>query len=327
MQTSIQVEHLTKKYGANTVLNDISFTLNPGEFICLLGPSGCGKSTLLRMISGLDAPTSGRIYFNGKDVTALPAAKRNFGIVFQSYALFPNLTAEENVAYSLKNRHMKKEKIRETVAYYLDMVGLSDAGKRYPSQLSGGEQQRIALARALTVNPDFLLLDEPLSALDAKVRAKLRREICRIQKKLGITTIMVTHDQQEAMTMADRIIVMDKARLMQDGTPEEIYNHPNCRFVADFIGDVNFYQKDEEIEAIRPENIQFSMNPAGKDLQAVLTGIEFHGNFYRICAKPEGMAEEMFVDVPVSRLRDMKLKIGSRIYLDFPQLNVLHFAG
>ncbi|MCF0217003.1 MAG: ATP-binding cassette domain-containing protein [Fibrobacteraceae bacterium] len=325
MQTSIRVEHISKNYGNRCALNDINFTLNAGEFICLLGPSGCGKSTLLRLIAGLDTPTKGKIFFNEKEVTHLPASKRNFGIVFQSYALFPNLTAYENVAYGLRNRRMKKKEIDEKVCYYLDMVGLLDAGKQYPAQLSGGQQQRIALARALTVQPDFLLLDEPLSALDAKVRVKLRQEICRIQRELGITTIMVTHDQKEAMTMADRIIVMDKARLMQEGTPQEIYNNPNSHFVADFIGAINFYKENGITEAIRPECIEINTEPKG--IQAVLSNIEFQGNICRLSTKPKQkeIAEEIFIDIPSNNLFKMDVSVGSLVYLNFPRQHILNF--
>ena len=327
MQTSIRVEHVTKQYGAQTVLNDISFSLAPGEMICLLGPSGCGKSTLLRMIAGLDTPTEGKIYLNERDVTALPASRRNFGIVFQSYALFPNLTAFENVAYGLKNRRMKKAEVERTASHYLEMVGLAEAGERYPAQLSGGEQQRVALARALTMSPDFLLLDEPLSALDAKVRIKLRREIRHIQQELGLTTIMVTHDQEEAMTMADRIIVMDRARLMQEGTPREIYDHPNSRFVADFIGAINFFERDGDLRAIRPECVRLNTQARGES--AVLTGIEFRGNFCRVSARAEQLSQsaELFVDVPARRVTDLGLQVGTLVYLDFPEPQVLHFAG
>ena len=215
MSTEISVKDISKKYGNTEVLSDINLDIKKGEFVCLLGPSGCGKSTLLRLIAGLDAPTTGKVFLGGKDATNLPASKRNFGIVFQSYALFPNLSAFENIAYGLRNKKLSTLQINERVDYLFDMIHLTDAKSRFPAQLSGGEQQRVALGRALAVDPDFLLLDEPLSALDAKVRLKLRRQICKIQKELKLTTIMVTHDQDEALTMADRIIVMNRAMIMQ----------------------------------------------------------------------------------------------------------------
>ncbi|MDY4202855.1 MAG: ATP-binding cassette domain-containing protein [Schaedlerella sp.] len=327
MNTAIRLEHVTKQYGRQVVLDDISFNLYEGEFVCLLGPSGCGKSTLLRLIAGLDEPTSGNIYLNEKDVTNVPSSKRNFGIVFQSYVLFPNLTAFENVAYGLRNRKMKKDEIRETVMCYLDMVNLKSASNRYPAQLSGGEQQRVALARAIAVKPDFLLLDEPLSALDAKVRVKLRQEIRRIQKELKLTTIMVTHDQEEAMTMADRIVVMDRAKLIQEGNSWEIYHHPANKFVADFIGAINFWNDGKGIQAIRPEYINVDRTMG--ESQAVLTNIEFRGNYCRLSAIAEALNKdgELLIDISAERVSDMNLQVGTPVYLSFPQKQVLHFEG
>ncbi len=215
-------------------------TINEGEFVCFLGPSGCGKTTLLRAIAGLDPQTSGTIHQAGRDISALPPSQRDFGIVFQSYALFPNLTVAKNVGYGLENRKMKRADIDKRVAELLATVGLSDQAAKYPSQLSGGQQQRVALARALATSPGLLLLDEPLSALDAKVRVHLRKEIKDLQNRLNVTTIMVTHDQEEALTMADRIVVMKSGLIEQVGTPAEIYGEPVNRFVADFIGTMNF---------------------------------------------------------------------------------------
>lgn len=240
MSASLKISNVSKVFDKNVALNNVSLDIQAGEFVCLLGPSGCGKSTLLRLIAGLDHPSSGRIFIGERDVTNLPPSRRNFGIMFQSYALFPNLTAFENVAYGLRNKKIRTKDIEERVNRLFDMIKLSHAKNRLPSQMSGGEQQRVALARALATEPDFLLLDEPLSALDAKVRLSLRKEICNIQKALKLTTIMVTHDQDEALTMGDRIIVMNKAVVMQSGTPEEIYEKPKNPFVADFIGSINF---------------------------------------------------------------------------------------
>ncbi len=326
---SIKTEGLTKAYDGHTVLDNINLQINPGEFVCLLGPSGCGKSTLLRLIAGLDKPTKGKVFLDDRDITNLPCSKRNFGIVFQSYALFPNLSAYDNVTYGLKNRRMTKRQIEETANKYLEMVGLSGAKKRFPSQLSGGEQQRVALARALTIEPDFLLLDEPLSALDAKVRVKLRHEICSIQRELGITTIMVTHDQEEALTMADKIVVMDKAKLMQSGTPEEIYDHPQSRFVADFIGAINFYENEGETKAIRPEKIVINSLPGADSSEAVLTDIEFRGNFCRLSARSDAISKEheFYIDLPTQRVRELKLCVGAPAFVNMPEAEVLHFGG
>ena len=210
-----------------------------GELVCFLGPSGCGKTTLLRIIAGLERQTAGRIVQNGRDISALPPSARDYGIVFQSYALFPNLTVAGNVGYGLVNRRMSRAEIQNRVFELLKLVGLPGSEAKYPSQLSGGQQQRVALARALATSPGLLLLDEPLSALDAIERLRLRGEIRSLQKKVGVTTIMVTHDQEEALSMADRVVVMSKGAIEQIGTPREIYEQPATPFVADFVGRVN----------------------------------------------------------------------------------------
>ncbi|MCL2755407.1 MAG: ATP-binding cassette domain-containing protein, partial [Oscillospiraceae bacterium] len=222
----LQVKNIVKTFEKNTVLNDVSADIDKAEFICILGPSGCGKTTLLRIIAGLEAPTSGQIIIDGRDSTFLPPAKRNFGIVFQSYALFPNMTVLGNIMFGLhqKKKIMTKSEMHDKALESLKMVDLHEHQNKYPRQLSGGMQQRTALARAIALSPAFLLLDEPLSALDAKVRTKLRTEIRSIQKELNITAIMVTHDQEEALTMAERIIVMNNSFVEQNGTHREIYD-------------------------------------------------------------------------------------------------------
>lgn len=235
----LQISGLWKAFGEFLALKDISLTIEESEFVCFLGPSGCGKTTLLRAIAGLDLQTSGEIIQAGQDISLLPPAERDFGIVFQSYALFPNLTIEKNIAFGLENAGLAKSAIAARVTELLELVGLPDQGKKYPAQLSGGQQQRIALARAIAMSPGLLLLDEPLSALDAKVRVHLRHEVKDLQRKLGITTVMVTHDQEEALSMADRIVVMNHGVIEQIGSPTEIYREPETLFVADFIGEMN----------------------------------------------------------------------------------------
>jgi|UniRef100_UPI000D35A0AC iron(III) transport system ATP-binding protein len=236
---ALEIVGVRKDFETFSALRDIHLRVNAGEMLCFLGPSGCGKTTLLRIIAGLETQTSGQILQNGKDVSWLPPDRRDYGIVFQSYALFPNLSIADNVGYGLVNSRARKAEIQARVDELLKLVGLPTSGHKYPSQLSGGQQQRVALARALATRPGLLLLDEPLSALDALERIRLRGEIRRLQKQVGITTIMVTHDQEEALSMADRIVVMNHGVIEQVGTPLDIYEQPATPFVADFVGKVN----------------------------------------------------------------------------------------
>ncbi len=236
------LEHVSKRYGEHLVVEDLSLKIPQGEFLVLLGPSGCGKTTTLRMIAGFIEPSAGAISLGGRDVTRLPPWKRNTGLVFQSYALFPHLTAEENVAFGLEMRKIPAEETRARVAEALRLVRLEGYGGRLPRQLSGGQQQRVALARALAFRPDVLLLDEPLSNLDAKLRAEVRIEIRELQQKLGLTTVMVTHDQDEALSMADRLAVMAQGVVQQVGTQRDLYERPAGRFVASFVGRSNFLE-------------------------------------------------------------------------------------
>jgi iron(III) transport system ATP-binding protein len=237
---AVALDGIAKKFGAFVALRDISLAVEAGDFVCFLGPSGCGKTTLLRIIAGLERQNAGAVRMAGRDVSALPPAERNYGIVFQSYALFPNLTVGRNVAYGLETRRMGGAAIGQRVEELLTLVGLTRHKDKYPAQLSGGEQQRVALARALAPSPSLLLLDEPLSALDARVRQSLRHEMRALQRRLGVTTIMVTHDQEEALTMADRIVVMNAGQIEQVGVPKEVYRRPNTPFVARFVGQMNF---------------------------------------------------------------------------------------
>ena len=236
---AVRLEGLTRRYGTVLALDGLDLEITGGEFLALLGPSGCGKTTALRAIAGFEVPDAGRVWFDRRDVTGLPPSKRDVGMVFQAYSLFPNMTVADNVAYGLRVRRRDKAERAGRAAELLELVGLADRGGRYPHQLSGGQQQRVALARALAVAPQVLLLDEPLSALDAQVRVQLREEIRRIQLELGTTTVFVTHDQAEALSVADRVGVMRAGRLEQVATPDELYERPATAFVAEFVGTMN----------------------------------------------------------------------------------------
>ncbi|WP_282034340.1 ATP-binding cassette domain-containing protein [Metabacillus indicus] len=322
----LRVEGVEKRFKQHTALKNVSFDIRKNEFVCLLGPSGCGKTTLLRIIAGLEEPDAGRIFAGGKDITALPPAKRNFGIVFQSYALFPNLTALQNIEFGLRARKYEKKRIKEKAMEALALVELLHVKDKYPAQLSGGMQQRVSLARAIALEPDFLLLDEPLSALDAKVREKLRNEIRSVQEKLGITTIMVTHDQEEALTMADRIFVMDQAEIKQAGTPQEIYHKPNQPFVADFIGSMNFLNESMET-AIRPEHVVVE---EGKGTAAVIEAIEFKGPVYRVKVRMTEAAskfynQQIIIDLSAYAAKEINLERGNVISISLPESRLLDF--
>jgi iron(III) transport system ATP-binding protein len=343
-QPYLRITDLTKTFGAFTALSDISLEVNEGEFVCFLGPSGCGKTTLLRAIAGLDIQTFGRIEQAGKDISALPPAERDFGIVFQSYALFPNLTIERNIGFGLENLGQPANQVSKRVGELLALVGMPEQGKKYPAQLSGGQQQRVALARAIAISPGLLLLDEPLSALDAKVRVKLRHEIKQLQHKLGITTIMVTHDQEEALTMADRIVVINNGVIEQVGTPEEIYREPATRFVAEFIGSMNFLPASRagdgfirigEVEfrvngdgfgaqvegallaAIRPEDIQVGES-SDNSLDARVESIEFLGPFVRAELSSDMDVGPIYADFSANLVRRETLIEGSQLRIILP---------
>jgi iron(III) transport system ATP-binding protein len=331
----LRIQGLTKQFGAFTALSNISLEIAEGEFVCFLGPSGCGKTTLLRAIAGLDIQTAGRIEQGDRDISALPPSRRDFGIVFQSYALFPNLTAAQNVAYGLSHARARRVEVAGRVRELLEMVGLGEHGRKYPAQLSGGQQQRVALARALATSPGLLLLDEPLSALDAKVRVHLRHEVKQLQRRLGVTTIMVTHDQEEALTMADRIVVMRGGAIEQVGTPLEIYREPASPFVADFIGVMNFIAATvvgngrvrlgglelacdadglapgtEVTLAIRPEDIvvQGASVGAPNAVPMRVDALAFLGSFFRadlVAAAPAGTL--LRADLPVDLVRRLDI--------------------
>ena len=279
----LEIKNVDKFYGKFHALKNINLNIEKGEFISFLGPSGCGKTTLLRTISGLEELNSGHIFLKGKDISNLHPSKRNFSIVFQSYALFPNMTVWENIAYGLENKKVPKDIIKNKVLEVLEMVGLAGISGKYPNEMSGGQQQRVALARAIALEPDVLLLDEPLSALDAKVREKLRNDIKMLQKKLNLTTIMVTHDQEEALSVSDKIMVMESGKIMQVGTTREIYEKPQSLFVADFIGKINFLNDGS---SIRPEHIKIvsevDTESENKTIMREIESWEYLGPSYRL---------------------------------------------
>ncbi|MGE0095263.1 MAG: putative 2-aminoethylphosphonate ABC transporter ATP-binding protein [Alphaproteobacteria bacterium] len=340
----LRVAGVTKRFGDFVALKDVSLSVAEGEFVCILGPSGCGKTTLFRIIAGLERQTDGRIEQGGRDISALPVAQRDFGIVFQSYALFPNLTVAENVAYGLSRRKLGREGVQRRVAELLAMVGLPDIGGRYPAQLSGGQQQRVALARALAPSPGLLLLDEPLSALDARVRVRLREQIKTLQRRLGVTAIMVTHDQEEALTLADRVAVMDHGVIEQVGTPIEVYRQPASRFVADFVGSMNVlkaeivagstvrlgarelrlmngtHQTGAALLCIRPEDIvvrgvgEATVNA----IPARVETLEFTGPSFRAVLRPEGSDAVLVANLSANDVSDLGLEAGQTIRAALP---------
>jgi iron(III) transport system ATP-binding protein len=352
----LRIVGVSKLFGGFTALRDISLEVHPGEFVCFLGPSGCGKTTLLRAIAGLDIQTSGRVFQAGRDISALPPDARDFGIVFQSYALFPNLKIRRNVAYGLENRRLGRAEIEHRVGKLLDLVGLADQGDKYPAQLSGGQQQRVALARALATSPGLLLLDEPLSALDAKVREHLRHEIRALQRRLQVTTIMVTHDQEEALTMADRIVVMNHGVIEQVGTPVEVYREPRTAFVADFVGSMNFLPgrliapgrvrvsqlelccaanglapESEVTVAIRPEDILVQEGAASDPenaFEAQIAQIDFLGSYVRArLAAPAIGREPLHADFSINLVRRMALAEGRRLPVTLPRERLRVYPG
>ncbi|WP_084691826.1 ABC transporter ATP-binding protein [Desulfobacter vibrioformis] len=349
---------VTKTFGPVKALDQVSFSAGKGEFLSILGPSGCGKTTALRVIAGLEHQSDGKVLINGRDVTGMPVSKRNVGIVFQSYALFPNLNAEKNIAYGLRGR-FSRHQINKKVAGLMDLTGLTGMGHKFPSQLSGGQQQRVALARAMALSPDLLLLDEPLSALDARVRVRLRREIRMLQQKLGVTTIMVTHDQEEALTMADRVLVMNGGKLIQDGTPEQIYQTPATPFVASFIGSMNFFKgaarvgdysfevagktikapgssqaldlgdADTATLAIRPEDIKVKkLDKAGENaFPAVLKTMEYRGHIFRLAFSLQTRGLPLVkVDVSGEAVAALGLTVDRPVHLVFPPDRVMVYG-
>jgi iron(III) transport system ATP-binding protein len=349
-QPYLEIRNLWKAFGEFVALREIDLDIVQGEFVCFLGPSGCGKTTLLRAIAGLDPQSRGTIRQGGRDISTLPASRRDYGIVFQSYALFPNLTVEKNIAFGLENTGRPRAEIKARVAELLALVGLPEQGPKYPAQLSGGQQQRIALARAIAIRPGLLLLDEPLSALDAKVRVHLRHEIKELQRKLGVTTIMVTHDQEEALSMADRIVVMNHGVIEQVGTPTQVYRHPATLFVADFIGETNKLDGitgDRSVRAagltldartgdqaanspvtvaIRPEDILPTAGDApagGNHLEAQVEDMEFLGSYWRCHLRIAQTA--LIANFSMNAVRRFGIQTGNRQPVEIPAERVLIF--
>lgn len=343
--SEVRIEHVFKRFGNVTAVSDFDLTVKDGEFVSLLGPSGCGKTTSLRMIAGFERATEGEIYIGDHCVsshiknTFVPPEKRDIGMVFQSYAVWPHMTVTENVAYPLKIQKVPKEERAARVAEMLKLVHLDEYGSRYPHQLSGGQQQRVALARALVMRPGLLLLDEPLSNLDAKLRESMRFEISSIQKELGITVIYVTHDQSEAMTMSDRVVVMSRGVIQQIGTPYEIYRNPANKMVADFIGLVNFVEGEVQGDrvyisgtgvsfpntsgitgsatiAVRPENI--TMSRTSGTIEGTLVHRFYLGDAvdYRVQCKHH------VIRVIVKGAELKEFTDGEKVYLDFDKIMV-----
>jgi putative spermidine/putrescine transport system ATP-binding protein len=338
----LELTHVRKTFPGTVAVEDFNLSVSPGEFISFLGPSGCGKTTTLRMIAGFELPTSGIILLSGNDLTYLPPNKRNVGMVFQSYALFPNMTAAENIGYGLKVAGKSKAEINQRVQEMLALIHMEELGGRYSARLSGGQQQRVALARALAIHPQVLLLDEPLSALDAKIRVELRQEIRRIQKQLGITTIYVTHDQEEALSLSDRIVVMSQGKVEQIGTPAEIYSLPATEFVAKFVGQINLlpvqvvdvYQGVVKLGgqilragryghlngnpirmAVRPEELHPGFVDGANNLNGKVDAITYLGSIVRISVDVEGQP----ISLDVFNERRLTIPaVGDSYQVNFP---------
>ncbi len=342
MSDYLRLQGIRKSFGSFQALADIELAITKGEFVCFLGPSGCGKTTLLRIIAGLETQSAGSIFQAERDISLLPPAERDYGIVFQSYALFPNLSVADNVAYGLVNRKQPRRQIAQRVDELLKLVGLPGSGVKFPAQLSGGQQQRIALARALATSPGLLLLDEPLSALDALERVRLRQEIRSLQRKLGVTTVMVTHDQEEALSVADRIVVMNQGVIEQVGTPMQVYRDPASPFVADFVGKINVLsgrlqpgrtvqigdsqfvcehdteaQRDVKVY-LRPEDVLARPIAAGDNnvFEGAIDKIEFLGSYCLVrVSSPAIGAQPVTVYLSLNFLAEQALQVGSRLPL------------
>lgn len=321
--TYIRFEHICKSYDDKEILKDINIEIDAGEFITLLGPSGCGKTTLLRSLAGLEPVDRGKIYLEGKDITGAEPKDRKISMIFQQYSLFPTMTVYRNIAFGLKMQKVEKTEIDRRVAGALEMVDLVGSEHKYPSQMSGGEQQRVALARAIVTRSKILLLDEPFSAIDAKLRKALQIKIKEIHRELGLTTIFVTHDQEEAMRMSDRIYLMHDGKVEQTGNPMELYLNPKTPFVAGFMGHYNLYKEKDELWAIRPEAIEMSGNLWDKDGQyEYSTGrikrIIPQGNIQRYTIE----TDMKMLDVDVLYEENIRYRMGQLVYLRYLKKHV-----
>ena len=338
--TCLSCDQVSKAFGRNQVLQRMSLEVRAGEFLSLLGPSGCGKTTLLRIVAGLERADQGHVSFQGEDIGSLPAALRGFGIVFQSYALYPNMTALENVGFGLRARGLSRRAWTQAAQEMLTRVGLADSAGKLPAQLSGGQQQRVALARVLVLSPRLLLLDEPFSALDARVRFQLRLQVREMQRELGITTILVTHDQEEAMMVSDRVALMREGQLEQIGTPREIYAAPRTEFAADFIGTMDFFRGSQLADldpslaqgegrclAIRPESFAPGLGgPGAHTLEGRLVDLEFRGPVCRAILETKTGLRVMAELSP--RAVDANGFIpGRQVQLHVPQSSVLKYRN
>ncbi len=336
----LQIKNISKTYGSVAAVDNVSLDIAKNEFVCILGPSGCGKTTLLRLIAGLEDADQGELFIGGKNLISVPAQHRNFGIVFQSYSLFQNMTIAENVGYGLSIRKVPKPQIQKRVNELLEQVRLTDQSEKLPHKLSGGQQQRVAVARALAVDPKLLLLDEPLSALDAKVRKTLRTEICEVQQNLGIPTVMVTHDQEEAMTMAHRIVCMKDGRIEQVGTPSELYNHPRTSFVASFLGSMNVLDQflgkdgDDKFKVSVENKKDCSIGIRPECIKIVDDGSKNEFNTYHgIVSKVENLGNVSLIQVDVSgrsilieRRGFTRFNASDELMVHFPVENIISFS-
>lgn len=308
----LEIRDMTTLYKNGDGVRNINLSVNVGELVTLLGPSGCGKTTILRTVGGFIQCNSGEILIDGRDITHVPPEKRPTAMVFQSYNLWPHMTVMENMAFGLKLRKVPKDERRRRVMEMLELVKMAGMENKYPGQMSGGQQQRIAIGRSLLLKPDVLLLDEPFSALDAKIRSQMREELRKIQTDLNITVVFVTHDQEEAMALSDRIVVMNKGSFEQMGTPREIYNRPVSRYVADFIGEMNFIARGDEITAVRPENIAVAAGPGG-NLTGTVRTIMMLGHYIEITVDTEYGIVKSFVSAEQAQ----QFKSGDTVALSF----------
>lgn len=323
--TSIRLESLGKDYGSTTAVEAIDLEIKSGDLFFLLGPSGCGKTTLLRMIAGFIDPTRGRVFFGGREVTNVPPNRRNAGMVFQSYALWPHLSVAENVAFGLRVRRVSSTERRARVMKALELVRMERYAERKPNQLSGGQQQRVALARALVIEPTVLLLDEPLSNLDAKLRLEMRGEIRRICTELRITTVYVTHDQKEALSMADDVAVLRDGRMIQRGTPDDLYRRPRSRFVADFLGEANFIAGT--VATIGTTSVEIATS-AGMLKSLALPGEPLEvGQEVTVSIRPEAVRLTPTSDAPPSGMNRLACSVRSRMYLGETAQYILEVAA